>query len=315
MNILALSSFIPTQICDTYRFTGYHGGQTIPHYCSYAADYISQVLEDPTIDGAVYPRSCDSCRAITGYLAGKTDKFLYQFAIPARRDNAAVTYLAAELRLYQQALEQHYQVQLTDIPQRIQAVNIRNQNIKNLYQDIKSISYKAYLDMIHTMLNKPLHEQTIPTSLPSKPTAGKPVYLVGSFLTDTEVVAQIEAAGLSIVGDNLTQSKRLFSAPATGAEGDIYENIAFSILNNQLSPTQNDFHGILKKDLTEIKQKSAQGVIFITQKYCEPYDYLYSVYKQMLDEEGIPTLKITLADSTAGNRRAETAIEAFADIL
>ena len=33
MNILALSGFVPEQICDTVRFTRYTGDRNITHYC------------------------------------------------------------------------------------------------------------------------------------------------------------------------------------------------------------------------------------------------------------------------------------------
>ena len=57
-----------------------------------------------------------------------------------------------------------------------------------------------------------------------------------------------------------------------------------------------------------------RGVIFVTQKYCEPYDYLYSVYKKALDGLSVPALKLTLTDSTDG-RSFDAAIESFADII
>ena len=81
-----------------------------------------------------------------------------------------------------------------------------------------------------------------------------------------------------------------------------------------LEITQNNFSYILKDNLEEIKHKNVQGVIFATQKYCEPYDYLFSIYKKMLDEQGIPVLRVVMSDST-DNRKLEFAVEAFADIL
>ena len=119
---------------------------------------------------------------------------------------------------------------------------------------------------------------------------------------------------MKIVGDNLTESKRLFSGPKIDPSDDIYMNMAAKILHNHLSPTQNNFSYILKDNLEEIKHKNVQGVIFATQKYCEPYDYLFSVYKKMLDEQGIPILHLVMSDST-DNRKLEFAVEAFADIL
>ena len=119
---------------------------------------------------------------------------------------------------------------------------------------------------------------------------------------------------MNIVGDRLTESKRLFSAPPVSAEGDIYESIAASMLQNRSSPTQNDFESILREDLAELKNKGVRGVIFVTQKYCEPYDYLYSVYRKALVELSIPALKLSLTDSTDG-RSFDAAIGTFADII
>lgn len=314
MKILSLSGFIPEEICDTIRFTGYVGETKISHYCGYAADYISQVLEDNSIDGAVFPRSCDSCRIMGSYLSNHKEKFLYQFGVPVRQDAAAETYLAAEIQQYQKAIEQYYGVNLTDIPQRMQKVNERNKELISLYEDIENISYESYLKSIHDMLQQPLYQQSVPTGLPNKHTNGKRVYLVGSFLSNTELPAAIENAGMKVVGDNLTESRRLFSGSKASLNNDIYINIASKILHNHLSPTQNNFHCILKDDLEEIRHKNVQGVIFATQKYCEPYDYLFSIYQKILDDQGIPVLRVVMSNSM-DNRKLEFAVEAFADIL
>ena len=53
MKLLAMSGLIPEQICDVVRFTQYAGERNLPHYCGYASDFISQVMQDNRIDGAV----------------------------------------------------------------------------------------------------------------------------------------------------------------------------------------------------------------------------------------------------------------------
>ena len=73
MRILSLSGFVPEQICDVVRFTQYEGDYKISHYCGYVSDYISQVLNDASIDGAVFPKSCDSSRVISSYLSNKSE--------------------------------------------------------------------------------------------------------------------------------------------------------------------------------------------------------------------------------------------------
>ncbi len=314
MNILSLSGFIPEQICDTIRFFGYEGQQRISHYCRYASDYISQILEDPEIDGAVFPRTCDSSRTIASYLE-ECGKFVYPFHIPARQDRAAVSFLADSIRRYKTAVEQHYGTGLTDIPERTSLVNERNRKFRRLYARLPELSYSAYLDMLHGILRKPLREQRVPDDLPPCPCPGGPkVFIAGSTQTGSGIVRQIEAASLHIVGDRLPESHRLFSAPEVPLEGDIFENIALSMLSAMPSPSQDDFSRILREDRKELLRRQVQGVIFITQKYCEPYDYLFPAYREMLDGLGIKSLRITVSGSQSENEMA-LAVETFADML
>ena len=314
MKILSFSGFIPEQICDTVRFTGYPGDQKISHYCGYAADFISQVLDDPEINGAVFPRTCDSSRTMKSYMEG-CGKFIYPFHVPARQDDLAVSMLSQTIRDYQNAVERYYGVTISeaDIKERIRLVNERNQALSALYDRLDELSYYSYLEQIHSLLQKPLREQNVIE--PDRAAGiGKRVYLTGSFLCDARLVRTIEDSGLKIVGDDLTESKRLFSAPPVSTEGDLYVSIAESMLKDRLSPTQNNFSAILRKDKEELTKKQVNGVIFITQKYCEPYDYLFYVYQKMLEEMGIPCLKLTRMDST-DHKNAETVIEAFVDSL
>ena len=312
MKILSLSGFIPEQICDTVRFTGYSGERSISHYCGYAADYISQVMGDDSIDGAVFPKSCDSARILKSYL-GDTDKFVYQIPLPARRDESAIVYFAEEIKAYKEAVENYYGIEITDIKDRIEALNKRNLEIRKLYNRLEEISYSDFLRGIHKMLTRPLAEQSVPEPGKTRP-GGKRVYLIGSFLTSEEILATFEKSGLKVVGDNLPELGRLVSATPCDVKGDVYMNISKSILSARPSPTQNNFAAILENDMRVIKEKEINGVIFLTQKYCEPYDYLYSVYEKRLKNDGIHSLKISLSDSE-DYRKSELAIEAFSDMI
>lgn len=314
MKILALSGFIPEQICDTIRFIQYPGGRGISHYCGYVSDFIARVIDDDSVDGAVFPKSCDSCRVIGSYCA-QSGKFLYQLHIPSRRDDAAVQYLAAGIKSWKEAVERNYKITIDDIVQRSERINLRNREIRRMYECVEEICYSDYLESLHQMLAIPLYEQKVPAARTEKNKNGKKVFLIGPFLSDLKIVRAMEDAGLNIAGDNLTESQRLFSAaPVQTDATNIYESIAYSILHNRVSPTQNHFADILTNDLQEIRQKDIRGVIYISQKYCEPYDYLFSVYKKMLDEYKIPVLKLQTSES-AKHQNMELAIEAFADIL
>lgn len=313
MKILALSGFVPEQICDTVRFTQYAGERNISHYCGYASDFISQVLQDDGIDGAVYPKSCDSARILTSYLEGSA-KFLFQFGVPSFGSAGALEYLASEILSYKEAVERHYGISIHDIEKRIALINARNSAIRHSYETLETVSYAEYLRRIHEMLKRPLAEQNWSGELPSGQSTEKCVFLVGSFLSNLDIAKQIEDAGLAVAGDTLPESGRLVSAKQADASGDIYLGIAESILSARLSPTQNDFREILDKDFAEMKRKDVRGILFVTQKYCEPYDYLYAAYKVRADERKLPIAQISVS-GTGDYGKAALTLEAFADTL
>ena len=313
MKILSMSGFVPEQICDTVRFTGFDGSERLSHYCGYASDFIAQVREDSAIDGAVFPKSCDSSRSIGSYLED-TGKFIYSMPVPAVRTRESAAYFAGIIKDYKLKVEQHFNVSISDddVKARDELINARNKKIAAAYAHIGDLSFGSYIREVHKALNAPYEFSESSIKAGSE---GKKVFLIGSFLAASELADCIEKAGLTVAADNLPESGRLASVPLeTASSGDIYEKIAYSIIYKRPSPTQDLFDETIKSDLSEIKEKGCKGVIFATQKYCEPYDYLYSVYKKALDEQGIPSIQIQMSDSTDG-RAKESSLEAFRDII
>lgn len=313
MKILSISGFVPEQICDTVRFTGFDGSERLSHYCGYAADFIAQVREDNSIDGAVFPKSCDSSRSIGSYI-DDTGKFIYSMPVPPVRNDGSVAYFAEVLKDYKSKIEQHYSVTISDedVKARDSVISERNSKIASAYAKLDCLSYASYIREVHASLSAPYE---FDESRIEEGVSGKPVFLIGSFLTGVDLAGSIEKAGLKITGDNLPESGRLASrAGFVSSETDIFMKIASEILCTRPSPTQDLFDETVRSDMEEISRKGCRGVIFATQKYCEPYDYLFSVYKKALDEKGIPVLQVQMADSTDGSGKA-AALEAFADII
>ncbi len=308
-----MSGFVPEHICDTVRFTRYAGDNNISHYCRYASDFISQVIMDNEIDGAVYPKSCDSTRIITSYLSN-CGKFLYQLNVPVYGTVGAEDYFASSIREYKEAVEKHYNISIDDIKSRSELINERNQAIKKTYSDIAKYSYSDYLTRIHNLLKQPLLSQKWGENIKKREPTNKPVFIVGSFLSNTTIPSLIEQADLTVVGDSLPESGRLVSTKPVNTSGDIYREIAISIMSARLSPSQNSFKDIIKDDIDEIQKKSTCGVIFVLQKYCEPYEYLYNIYKNQLDALGIKSLKLSV-NGTNDDSKVALAVEAFSDSL
>lgn len=314
MKLLSLSGFIPECFCDIIRFTGYHGDRNLPHYCGYASDFISQVLSETDIDGAIFPKSCDSSRIMKSYLE-PSGKFLYQFPVPARTDRIGEEYFISLLKDFEHALQHHFPEDSYSVRNRIELINQRNQSLQDLYLHLEDFSFYDFLCSVHSMLSKPLSEQTLSVEhLKTRTATRKRIYLIGSFLANEHIVNLMEDQGLTIVGDYLPESGRLAGSGSIMTEGDLYKNIADYMIRNKKSPTQNNFEQIGQDIRQEISERNAMGVIFVTQKYCEPYDYLYYDLKKQLDALNIPSIRISLSDSE-DEGKAELSIEAFSDIL
>ncbi|MCR5615565.1 MAG: 2-hydroxyacyl-CoA dehydratase family protein [Saccharofermentans sp.] len=313
MKILSMSGFVPEAICDTVRFNGFKGDAGFSHYCAYASDYISQVLADDTIDGAVFPKTCDSSRSISSYI-GESGKFVYPLAVPVVRSEEAVKYYAYVIRDFKMAVESFYDVKITEeeIETRLEVLEVRRRIIKSNYEDLCSgLSYSSYIEAIHNALAMPLAKQKIEVTEKSE---GTPVFLLGSYLTSIDILKTAEKCGLKIVADDLPESGRLVTKHDHPATNDLYEKIAWSILAKNASPTQNDFEAQIARTILQIRIMECKGVLIITQKYCEPYDYYYSVLKKTLDDEGIPSLKIEL-DGSLDQNLHESELGAFASML
>ena len=69
-----------------------------------------------------------------------------------------------------------------------------------------------------------------------------------------------------------------------------------------------------KQDFDEITQKGAKGIIFLSQKYCEPYDFLYSLYKKEAENRGIQIIQFSMNNSQ-DDGKADLLMEAFADTI
>ena len=314
MKILALSGWVPEQICDTVRYVQTVARREISHYCPYASKFIEQVCTDASIDGAVFPRSCDSSRVIESYLED-CGKFVYQVYVPARQDETAVQFLSDEIQRYQRAVEQWYEIVIDDVAERTELVNKRNQQLHGLYSNLPEISFTDWIRMLHRLLQQPLREQSVSMEhIGSCGEIGKRVFLMGSTLICEDVAKAIEQVGLTVVGDNLPESGRLVSSVEVSTSGNLYENIARGMLQGRLSPTQSAFSSLLEENAIALKHSQAQGVIYITQKYCEPYDYLFPVYKRMADDLGIPVLRLVL-NGDGFESAADTTLEAFAEML
>lgn len=316
LNILALSNFIPEEIIDVKRFESYKGNIRIENFCTYAQNFVSRVIEDDSVDGAVVPNSCDSIRMAADYIRENTGKFVYQIKHPLIFSSESILEYADEIIKYKSSIEKHFNISISRefMQDRIEKLDKKYLFIKGMYDSLNSISYYDYIKALNKSFTEPLNnwEDIFRTEYRKTDNSVK-VFIIGPFLSDISIIQKIEEFGGNIVGDDLTNSKRYFSIKALNSnvdESNIFINTAYRNLSRHPSPTLNNFREVVSRDMHEIKKKEVRKVIFIYQKFCEPHDYIYPLFKEILDEEGIESLRIQL-ENGINSENIEMRLETF----
>jgi benzoyl-CoA reductase/2-hydroxyglutaryl-CoA dehydratase subunit BcrC/BadD/HgdB len=317
--ILTLSNYIPEEVIDLQRFITYQGSVRINNFCTYVQNFMSRIIDDPGIHGAIIPNSCDSVRIARDYLAEYSDKFLFQLKHPLHDDANAVSYLSSEIVRMKDAISRHFDLTIGEdaIRDRMTEIDGRNRFLKRVYEHIEEISYHDYLRAVIGCLSARLADWKKHLDMQFGPSGkGARVYLVGPFFCDLGIVRAIEKFGLTIAGDYITNSQRLFSGvPAEPRPANIYMDIAGRILSRYPSPTLNNFKRMVSLVMEEIRTKNIRGVIFIHQMFCEPYEYVYPYLLKKIQECGIPVLKLQIENSSNNYGNIETKIETFSNVV
>ncbi len=128
----------------------------------------------------------------------------------------------------------------------------------------------------------------------------------------------IETKGAVIVAEETCTGTRYFQSEYDEIKGnsidDLLELIADRYLGiNCACFTPNDGR---KEDLIRmVKEYNADGLIFYTLNFCQPYDVEATILEKELKKEGVPLLSIATDYSTEDNEQLSTRIEAFLEMI
>ena len=128
------------------------------------------------------------------------------------------------------------------------------------------------------------------------------------------LIEVIEAAGCQVKDDDQAIGWRLFPADVE-ANGDPLGALAQAYLS---ASTYSSVRHDLNKPRTEgllqrMTQSGAQAVVFAFAKFCEPALLDYVLFKQRLDEEGTPHLKLEFEEKMWAFESSRTEVEAFTE--
>ncbi len=125
----------------------------------------------------------------------------------------------------------------------------------------------------------------------------------------------IEDAGAYIIEDESLIGQ--YWIGKVSIEGDPLLELAKAYVSNDV-PLTVRYHPSLDKQefiKREIKEKNAEGVLFLSPKFCEPSLYDYIIYKKALDEIHFPYLHLEYEETTSSFEHLRTMVETFVESI
>lgn len=140
------------------------------------------------------------------------------------------------------------------------------------------------------------------------------ILISGSVLENPRIVDLVEECGARVVSDDLCNGTRGFWDDVAPG-GDALTALARHYLGRTPCPRMKEARRRFDHVLAMIEEFHADGIIFYTLKFCDPYLYDVPLLKAELAERGIPALQLE-GDFTPGTLgRVRTRIEAFIEML
>lgn len=300
-------------------------------FCPYVRSCLGEALEGRYrfLDGLVVVNSCDPMRRLYDvwryYIGGE---FISLLDLPRINSDLAVEYYRECLDRFIGELEAHYRVKISAaaIADAISAQNRIRSRLRELYQLNQSCGMPVSAVQIQkvvrasTVLPEDMFVGMLESLLDEVGLArfdfqeGPRVLISGSLMENPLIVELIEQCGARVVGDDLCTGTRQFWE-LVEPDSDPLTALSRYYLGRTPCPRMKDAQRRFDHVFRLIDEFRADGVIFYTLKFCDPFLYDIPVLKSQLGARGIPSLLLE-SDYTPGTLgRVKTRIQAFIEML
>ena len=306
-------------------------------YCTIAQLALEMLLDGTMdgLDGIITPTICDTLRPMS-----------QNFRV-AMGDKMSVIFLAHPQNRFEDFGLQFTVDQYTHVKKELEKIagrEITNDDIKNaikVYNESRAARRKfvklasdhcdvitptkrsAVLKAFHFMLKDEytakLNELNAELEkLPVCDWQGTKVVTSGIICDNPALLAAFEENNIAIAADDVAHETRSFrtdvpeDADPMMALAHQFANIDYDVLLYDPKSSENR-RGEFVANL--VKESGAQGLVLFMQQFCDPEEMEYPYLKKALNEAGIPHIKLGIDQQMRDFGQAQTAIQAFADVL
>lgn len=168
--------------------------------------------------------------------------------------------------------------------------------------------YTAKLDELNAQLE----------ALPVCNWKGTKVVTSGIICDNPKLLASFEENNIAIAADDVAHESRSFRVDVPEDKDGMmalakqFANIDYEVLLYDKEASKNR-RGEFVADM--VKESKAQGLVLFMQQFCDPEEMEYPYLKKALNDAGIPHIKLGIDQQMRDFGQAQTAIQAFADVL
>ena len=153
------------------------------------------------------------------------------------------------------------------------------------------------------------------TVLPDSKWNGPRVVTTGILADSPELLKILEENRIMIAADQVLHESVSFNENVSITDDPVIALAKRMAAINETSVLYDPGKQRAKELLNLVRKTSADGVIFILTKFCDPEEYDYVPVKKQLDKNGVPCLLVEVDRQTSSYERARTSIETFAGML
>ena len=341
-----LCTYVPEEIIHAagalpIRITGYSKEMELEdgtaylyiNSCSFSRSCLQLGLkgEYDFLDGVAGGSTCDGARRLFDLWRNYIDTpFYHVLTVPRKYTQSAHDLYHSQVLQFKVHLEEFMGIQITD-ESLYQSIGVYNESralLKRLYELRKlenpPITGTETMEVLNACFRMPkelFNEwlRNLLDGLDASDNASKSrarLMLVGSAITNPELIGSIEELGGLIVTDELCTGTRYWSDPVVLDKNSTpVEAISRRYLNNfpcaRMFPSDERFNRIL--DLA--RDFRVDGVISQIIRYCVPYAHDLPLLTERLKVNGIPTLALDVEYGTSGSGQIRTRVQAFLEML
>ncbi|MBN2256043.1 MAG: 2-hydroxyacyl-CoA dehydratase [Deltaproteobacteria bacterium] len=323
------------------RLFGARGDITIAdaHFQAYCCSLVRGALEEALsgnlnfLDGTVFPHTCDSIQRLSDVWRLNTSfSFFADVVLPVKLNtDSARRYMTDVLNRFRNDLEKGFGVKIGNdrlagsiatynrirtCLEEIYGLHSDNPGIisgSDLYTVIRASMLMDRDDLAEKLpqVAEGIRRGDVATGADGK----KRILLTGSVCDHPDVYRILEESGGTVVWDDLCTGSRYFSGMIDQRD-DPVESLADRYLNRVVCPAKHVSPVSRGEHLLNlVKEKKADGVIFLLLKFCDPHAFDYPYLKEWFDREGIPSMVLEIEDRLPSKGQLLTRFETFIHMM